>query len=247
MNDRWDARLAPYRRPSTARSVWQLVEHGSAVRRGVGAHVREPRASGYWLTLLLAVPAAFLLIRLFIIQHDCGHGAFFRSSRAADIVGSIIGVLTLTPYHYWKKTHAMHHATSGQSRASRVRRHRHPDRGRVPRPVALAAVQVPRVPPSGGAVRRRRRAALLRAHRLPTIVPRDWTRERRSIFWTDVGLAGLHRRRWACWSGSGSSCWCTLPLMTLSARSASGCSTSSTSSSRPTGSTTSAGRTTTRR
>src|SRR3989449_1789481 len=52
---------------------------------------------GYWLTLLLAVPAAFFLIRLFIIQHDCGHAAFFRSTRTADIVGSILGVLTLTP------------------------------------------------------------------------------------------------------------------------------------------------------
>src|SRR2546422_6285479 len=68
---------------------------------------------GYWLALLLAVPAAFFLIRLFIIQHDCGHAAFFRSTRTADIVGSILGVLTLTPYHYWKKTHALHHATSG--------------------------------------------------------------------------------------------------------------------------------------
>src|SRR5258708_30159940 len=67
---------------------------------------------GYWLALLLAVPAAFFLIRLFIIQHDCGHGSFFRSARVADIVGSILGILTLTPYQYSKKTHALHHATS---------------------------------------------------------------------------------------------------------------------------------------
>src|SRR2546422_1839660 len=73
---------------------------------------------GYWLTLLLAVPAAFFLIRLFIIQHDCGHAAFFRSTRTADIVGSILGVLTLTPYHYWKKTHARseEHTSELQSR-----------------------------------------------------------------------------------------------------------------------------------
>jgi len=146
---------------------------------------------GYWLTLLLAVPAAFLLVRLFIIQHDCGHGAFFRSPRIADVVGSILGVLTLTPYHYWKKTHAIHHATSGnlehrgfgdidtltvdeylaRSRWERFkyRVYRHP--------AVLFGV---------GAV-----LHFFVRHRLPTIVPRTWTRERRSILWTDVGLAGF--------------------------------------------------------
>jgi omega-6 fatty acid desaturase (delta-12 desaturase) len=67
---------------------------------------------GYWLTLLLAVPAGGFLVRLFIIQHDCGHGAFFRSRTANSWVGRVLGVLTLTPYEYWKRNHAIHHATS---------------------------------------------------------------------------------------------------------------------------------------
>ena len=67
----------------------------------------------YWLTLALAVPAAGFLLRLFMIQHDCGHGAFFRARAANDWVGRLSGVLTLTPYDYWKRTHAMHHATTG--------------------------------------------------------------------------------------------------------------------------------------
>jgi omega-6 fatty acid desaturase (delta-12 desaturase) len=67
----------------------------------------------YWLTLLLAVPAAGLLVRFFIIQHDCGHGSFFKSRAANDLVGRITSVLTLTPYGYWRRTHGMHHATSG--------------------------------------------------------------------------------------------------------------------------------------
>src|SRR5262249_40696354 len=67
---------------------------------------------GYWLTLLLAVPAAGFMVRLFIIQHDCGHGAFFRQRAANSWVGRVLGVLTLTPYDYWKKNHAIHHATS---------------------------------------------------------------------------------------------------------------------------------------
>lgn len=67
---------------------------------------------GYWLTLLLAIPAAGFMVRLFIIQHDCGHGAFFRQRAANSWVGRVLGVLTLTPYDYWKHNHAIHHATS---------------------------------------------------------------------------------------------------------------------------------------
>jgi omega-6 fatty acid desaturase (delta-12 desaturase) len=67
----------------------------------------------YWLTLLLAVPAAGLLIRLFIIQHDCGHGSFLRSRRANDMLGRALSVLTLTPYASWARGHAAHHASAG--------------------------------------------------------------------------------------------------------------------------------------
>jgi acyl-lipid omega-6 desaturase (Delta-12 desaturase) len=68
---------------------------------------------GYGLYLLLAVPTAGFLVRLFMIQHDCGHGAFFRHRLANDWVGRVIGVLTLTPYDFWRRTHAVHHASSG--------------------------------------------------------------------------------------------------------------------------------------
>ena len=66
---------------------------------------------GYWLTLLLAVPTAGFMVRLFIIQHDCGHGAFFQHRTANTWLGRVLGVLTLTPYEYWKRNHAIHHAT----------------------------------------------------------------------------------------------------------------------------------------
>jgi omega-6 fatty acid desaturase (delta-12 desaturase) len=68
---------------------------------------------GYWLTLILAVPTAAFVMRLFMIQHDCGHGSFFKSQQVADRFGFWLGVLTLTPYRYWRKTHAYHHAHSG--------------------------------------------------------------------------------------------------------------------------------------
>jgi omega-6 fatty acid desaturase (delta-12 desaturase) len=67
----------------------------------------------YWLTLLLAIPTAGLLVRIFIIQHDCGHGSYFKSRAANDFLGRMLGVLTLTPYSNWKQGHAVHHASSG--------------------------------------------------------------------------------------------------------------------------------------
>lgn len=67
----------------------------------------------YWATLLLAIPAAGLLVRAFIIQHDCGHGSFFASRPLNDFVGRCMSVLTMAPYGLWRREHAQHHATSG--------------------------------------------------------------------------------------------------------------------------------------
>ncbi len=67
----------------------------------------------YWATLLLSLPAAAFTVRLFIIQHDCGHQSFFRSRWINGIVGTLIGIVTLTPHEYWRRAHNTHHATCG--------------------------------------------------------------------------------------------------------------------------------------
>lgn len=67
----------------------------------------------YWLVLLLALPAAGLVVRLFVIQHDCGHGSFFATRGANDMCGRCLSLLTFTPYGLWKREHALHHASSG--------------------------------------------------------------------------------------------------------------------------------------
>ena len=68
---------------------------------------------GFWWGLLLTVPAAGFLLRLFMIQHDCGHGSFLAHRPSDDWIGRFIGVLTMTPYDYWRRAHAEHHASSG--------------------------------------------------------------------------------------------------------------------------------------
>jgi len=106
-------RLAlPYQEPRTWSSLWQVLN--SVVGYAALWLVMYWSLSvSYWLTLALAVVAAGLLIRTFIIFHDCGHGSFFRSKRANDIVGFITGIITFTPYDKWRREHAVHHATSG--------------------------------------------------------------------------------------------------------------------------------------
>lgn len=67
----------------------------------------------YIFTLILALPTAGFMLRLFLIQHDCGHGTFFRSRFANDCLGFCLGILTLTPYYHWRRNHSLHHAHAG--------------------------------------------------------------------------------------------------------------------------------------
>jgi acyl-lipid omega-6 desaturase (Delta-12 desaturase) len=108
----WKALITPYQRPSVGRSVWQLVN--TLVPYAVLWYLMyRSLAVSYWLTLPLALLAAGFLVRVFIIFHDCGHGSFFRSPRAAAVVGFITGVLTFTPYYHWRWEHALHHGSAG--------------------------------------------------------------------------------------------------------------------------------------
>ena len=109
---RWLKILATYRDPDPLRSVYELLIT-AAPFFALWAIMLFCLNYSYWLCLLFAVPAAGFLVRLFMIQHDCGHGSFFRKPLANHWVGRVIGVLTLTPYDYWRRTHAIHHATSG--------------------------------------------------------------------------------------------------------------------------------------
>lgn len=104
--------LSQYRAASSARSVFELVATLVPFVLLWAIMITALRA-GYWGGLVLVVPEAALLVRLFIIQHDCGHGSFFPSRLANDWVGRAIGVITLTPYDVWCHDHSIHHASSG--------------------------------------------------------------------------------------------------------------------------------------
>lgn len=108
----WVSRLSSYRDPNAARSVLELAVTAGAFAL-VWLSMWAALRFGYGFTLLLALPAAGFLLRLFLIQHDCGHGAFFGRRSLNDWVGRVLGTLTLTPYDFWRHSHNIHHASSG--------------------------------------------------------------------------------------------------------------------------------------
>ena len=186
----WNTLLAPYRRPETWRAVYQIASTALPLA-AVWLAMLWSLSVSYWLTLALALPAALLVVRMFMLQHDCGHGAFFKSQRLNNAVGFVIGVLTLVPYEYWRKTHAIHHATSGdldhrgfgdidtltvreylsRPRLKRMlyRLYRHPLVLLVVGPTYQFIVK----------------------HRYPADIPREWKREWASVHWTNVALVAI--------------------------------------------------------
>ncbi|MDX1644468.1 MAG: fatty acid desaturase [Thermoanaerobaculia bacterium] len=191
----WNRLLAPYAEADDAKAWIQLLTT-TTLFVGTWLAMLWSLQISYWLTLGLAIPAAGLQIRLFIFQHDCGHGSFFRSSRWNDTVGGLIGILMLTPYRYWRRTHAIHHASSGDL----DRR----DFGDVETLTVKEYLALPRH--RRIAYRLYRNPLILFVlgpiyqfvlkHRLPLDIPRNWRRERRSVAKTNLALLGLLLVAW---------------------------------------------------
>lgn len=108
----WVQVLAKYRDPNTWRSVWELGVTLTAYL-GIWALALLALQVHWTLSLLIAACNGPFIVRLFAIQHDCGHAAYFRNRRVNDWVGRALGVLTLTPYDVWRRQHSVHHAASG--------------------------------------------------------------------------------------------------------------------------------------
>jgi len=109
---RWKEVVAKYQQPALRRSLWQLI-NTLLPYAALWYLMYLSLAVSCWLAGALAVLAAGFLVRVFIIFHDCGHGSFFKSQKANDVLGIVSGLLCFTPYRHWRWEHALHHATSG--------------------------------------------------------------------------------------------------------------------------------------
>jgi omega-6 fatty acid desaturase (delta-12 desaturase) len=186
----WNNILKPYWGADTRRSVTQLLTSaGPFVLFWYLAY--RSLAVSYWLTLLLIVPTSGFMMRLFMIQHDCGHGSFFQSRKARDTVGFWIGVLLLTPYEYWRKTHAYHHAHSGDLDFRGF--------GDIDTFTVEEYLSWPGMKRAGYRIYRNPFILFtvgpafhfLIKHRYPWDIPRDWNHAWRSVWFTNVAIAGV--------------------------------------------------------
>lgn len=185
--------VEPYEQSIAATSMFQLF---GTVGLFVGAC-----ALMYWslqlsyvLTLLLAVPTGALLVRIFIIQHDCGHGSFLKSRWANDLIGRLCSVLTLAPYVNWRRHHARHHASwnnldkreSGSdiySACLTVTEYKAMTPWqrllyRLPRHPLIAHVVLPPL-------------VFLVLYRVPFDTPAKWVKERRAVHWLNAALIAM--------------------------------------------------------
>jgi omega-6 fatty acid desaturase (delta-12 desaturase) len=110
----WYPTTAKYARSNLARSLWQLFDTVVPYFALWAAMVYTVQQEfPYWITAMLAVAAGGVLVRIFILFHDCCHGSFFASRGANTILGYVTGILTFTPFEDWRLSHNRHHATAG--------------------------------------------------------------------------------------------------------------------------------------
>jgi omega-6 fatty acid desaturase (delta-12 desaturase) len=191
----WNALVAPYKQPNPWRAAVQLATTALPLA-AMWLLMLWSLDRGYWLTLVLSLPAALLVVRMFMFQHDCGHGAFFRSRRLNNLVGATIGVLTLVPYRYWRKTHAMHHAGSGNLEQRGI--------GDITTLTVQEYLGLPRLRRFFYRLYRHPAVMLvigpayqfILKHRFPFDLPRTWKREWRSVHGTNLALLAVVTAMW---------------------------------------------------
>jgi acyl-lipid omega-6 desaturase (Delta-12 desaturase) len=185
--------LARFRVPILSQSLFQLAtSFGGFIAVSAAMHLLLPVS--FWLALLLMPVAAGFLVRIFIIQHDCGHFAFFRSRRANSAIGHLCSVLTLTPYMSWRRQHAGHHAVwndldrrqSGADIYSSCTTVAEYERLSAWRRLCFRLARHPVVanlllPP----------IVFLVVYRIPFDMPKSWRKERRAVHITTLAVAAL--------------------------------------------------------
>jgi len=181
---------ATYVRPSRSRALTQILTTFAPFLVGCAAMYAALQVS-YLLTLTLAVPTGLLVVRIFIVQHDCGHGSFLSSRRANALIGRLCSLATLTPFANWSRQHGLHHADWNNldrraggsdiySTCLTVREYlaRTPWQRllyRVPRHPLIANLLLPPL-------------VFVLLYRVPFDTPRGWARERYSVYVTNAAL-----------------------------------------------------------
>ena len=180
----WQKIVAPYAKPDLRKSLWQTVNTLIPFYALFYLAIRSVDVS-LWLTLPISILTAGFMVRAFIIFHDCGHGSFFKSQRANNLLGIITGIIAFTPYYRWRHQHAIHHATSGDLDRRGV--------GDVYTMTVQEYLDAPWWKKFGYRVMRNPFAMLLIGPMLMFVVaeripPKEGKREIASVWWTNLAL-----------------------------------------------------------
>ena len=184
----WKAIIAKYQKQSVARGIWQIV-NTLVPYAGLWVMMYYAMNVSYWLLLPLILLAGGFLVRVFIIFHDCGHGSFFKSQKANHTLGSILGILEFTPYFQWRWEHGVHHSTSGNLDRRgigdvwimTVEEYLKSSKWKK---IAYRFIRNPIVLFGFGPL-----GLFFIKHRFST--PNSPPRERRSVFWTNIGVLAM--------------------------------------------------------
>jgi omega-6 fatty acid desaturase (delta-12 desaturase) len=110
----WFRETKQFEKPSLPRALWQLANTIIPLALCWTLIIwMQHNNSPYYLTVLVAIPCSLLLVRLFIVFHDCTHGSYFKNQGANATLGWIIGIVMFTAYRDWRRSHGIHHATNG--------------------------------------------------------------------------------------------------------------------------------------
>jgi omega-6 fatty acid desaturase (delta-12 desaturase) len=212
----WAETVDRYKHPDRLKGWWQVANSFLPFFGVWYLMLLCTTAGAYWAALLLAVPAAGFRVRIFIIQHDCGHHAFFRSRWANDLLGFLCGIITLTPYHFWRRAHAAHHASSGnldgrgQGDVDTLTVSEYLKKSRWGR-LRYRLYRNPLIMFLPGAS-----FLFIIRHRFTIGLPRAWRRERRSVHATNLGILTVLALAW--WKiGLGTFLMIDLPIVMLGA------------------------------
>lgn len=187
------AAISPYRAPTLDRSLWQIANTFIPFF-ALWAGMYLSLALSYWIVLLLAPPTAGLVVRIFIIQHDCGHGSYFRSRSGNNTIGRLCSLITFAPYAHWRRQHAGHHGNWNNL-----------DRRQSGMDIYSTCLTLAEYQALTPWVRLRYRLVrhpivaliifppfiFLLLYRIPFDTPRSWKKERWSVWLTNAALFGI--------------------------------------------------------
>ncbi|WP_157949994.1 fatty acid desaturase [Vallitalea okinawensis] len=110
----WAKDLKEYAKPNYKKAIIQIINTlvPYIILLTLSLYLFQEKTSPILLIPVLIASAGFM-VRVFILFHDCTHLSFVKSNNWNQLLGTIFGIFTFTPFVPWQKEHTIHHGTVG--------------------------------------------------------------------------------------------------------------------------------------